>query len=822
MESNLRDILMRQRGDLDALEKEIETIENSDLKVENEKLSKELARIKNKYEQSAQNEKELSAQNAGLKNALHEQIFGEKVRIVDSSKEKLEIYFGDSVNTETNKLNVLESNIKDRIDGMISEMRKNYIDINDDLHGRLNELSERLNVKMTEARKAFAESSGAFSDNESAEFEALKREQITDDKILAITKKNNLERFVGLSLINIVGVLLIIIGVIAAARYTYLLLPDLLKGILMFALGAAMLAAGEIMNRKKPNVFSLGITAGGVGVLYAALATSFFGLKILEMYPALILCVLITAVTFFLSTRYNSQTILAIALAGGYLPIFSVGAERAVIYGAMIYFVALNLLALLVSFRKRWPVAAFVGLALNIAATAIICANFNSQSGIAEKIIAALYASFAFMVYTSIPIASAYASKQKFLPRDVVLLAINTFSSSLILFLLFYRFGWRDFTGALALAFAAIYLVLGRFVEQKFSGERNTRALFYLTGLAFVVLVIPFQFGRVWLTLGWLVEGVALATYGIIAGEKQFKRTGFAICALCLFSFVYFDLFLKIGFLFAAKYLAVTLGSLVILGALIYKKTLSLMHQRIYKYSVIINLWFYALYNCYKIRSFVDAKSGFRMDYLIGALAVALTFLIAYAAPRIKALSDIGVKIISMSLYFLAIFYLYVFNNSIAAYDANDTIYAKTIGVAALIAISLLSVLAAYDLMKLAVMERGLGVEWYPLIVSAYFLVVLTQNLVAQFDLSFASAWISIIYVVAAFAWIVFGFAKRYSFIRRFGLGLALLAVAKLFLVDLASLTQGYRIITYFALGITLVAISFVYQYFSKRLELKL
>jgi hypothetical protein len=124
--------------------------------------------------------------------------------------------------------------------------------------------------------------------------------------------------------------------------------------------------------------------------------------------------------------------------------------------------------------------------------------------------------------------------------------------------------------------------------------------------------------------------------------------------------------------------------------------------------------------------------------------------------------------------------------------------------------------------MKLVVMKRRLGVEWFPLIVSAYFVIILTQHLIVQYELSFASAWISIIYVLTALSWIVFGFARRYSFIRKFGLGLALMAVVKLFIIDLRELTQGYQIITYFTLGITLVIISFVYQYFNKRLELKL
>jgi uncharacterized membrane protein len=85
--------------------------------------------------------------------------------------------------------------------------------------------------------------------------------------------------------------------------------------------------------------------------------------------------------------------------------------------------------------------------------------------------------------------------------------------------------------------------------------------------------------------------------------------------------------------------------------------------------------------------------------------------------------------------------------------------------------------------------------------------------------LEFTNFTISIIYILLAFAWIVFGFIKKYSFLRRSGLGLSFLAMAKLFLLDLAILTEGYRIISYFAFGIVLIAISFVYQYFSKRLE---
>ena len=822
MNNNLRSIVNRHKDVIAELENEVRNIENSDLSKENEQLKAELEQLREAHLKSAQTAESLSAQNASLKSALYEQFYNEKLKAVNASKEKLDIYFRENSNNEINKLAALENSIKYRISSMTSILQRNNVAYSDDIYRKLDELSAQVNYRITEAQAQFAKSQGAFSETERSAFEELKNEQITDAKMLELAKKNNVERFVGLNILNSIGILLIIIGVITAARYTYVQLPDVMKSVLMFALGGVMLGAGELMNRKKPNIFSLGITAGGVGVFYAALATSYFGLKIMGMYPALALCILITAGTFFLSMRYNSQTILTFALVGGYLPLFSIGGGKTIIYGAMLYFVLLNLLALMTSFKKKWSVSAFVGLALNIIGTIYICLNFNGDSALADKIILTAYILFAFLNYTLIPIVSTYTSKLKFRKHDTILLAINTFFSSLIIYATFYSFGWDKLTGLLSAVFALTYLSLWRLIKRKFGGEKTTEALFGLTGLVFTILIVPFQFDKAWLTLGWLAEGVALATYGILKDKKDFKRAGFAIKALCLWAFMFFDVLLRTDYLFAYKYLAMTLGSLIILGAFMRKKTLADNFQKPYKCAVIVNLWFYTVYICNKLHEFVGAGAEYNTAYLTAALAIALTFAIAYTAPRIRMLSDKSTKIISAILYAIGGLWLFGLNTIASPYCESAGLPAIIIGSAVLVIISLLSVLAMRDFIKFIVMERKLGVEWYPLIVSAYFVIILTQNLITQYHLSFTSAWISIIYVLTALLWILFGFVRRYSFIRKSGLGLALLAVAKLFLVDLRSLTQGYQIISYFALGITLVAISFVYQYFNKRLELKI
>ena len=615
--NNLRRIAEQQKNILAELETEIISIENNDLIIENGHLKAKLEKLEAEYLIIAEKAKQLSDQNSDLRNSLYEQVFSEKVKLVNSAKERLVIFFANNLNSEINRLTALEERVKSRISGMTESLRQSRSDINNNIYAKLDKLESEVNYISTEARRQLAETTGAFSQNEEAGFESLKNEQISGEQITAVTKKNNAERFLGLNLFNYAGILLIIIGTIATAQLPEL--PDFVRGLMMFALGAVMLAAGETLNRKRANIFSLGLTAGGVAVLYTATAISYFQLGILTAYPAAGLCALIAVGAFVLSTRYNSQAIAAFALIGGYLPMLSIADSIILAYGAMIYFVALNLLALIISFNRKWLVSTYIGLSLNILGTAYICLHFIHAEA-AARIILILYMFFAFLNYTLIPIAGTYISKSGFKPHDVALLVL------------------------------------------------------------------------------------------------------------------------------------------------------------------------------------------------------------AYISPRIKILASISVTVISIIMYLVGILWLALLNSYAAPVDyfGGVPLSAVLTGTAVLVIVSLLSVFAVHDLVKFIVMKRRLGVEWYPLIVSGYFVAILTQNLITQYALSFASAWISIIYVTAALVWIIFGFVKRYSLIRKFGLGLALLSVVKLFIVDLASLTSGYRILSYFALGAVLIAISFVYQYFNRRLELKL
>lgn len=858
---NLKTIVAKQKEVLSELEKESAAIAENDLSKENDSLKAALEKLKADHTNAEKNMIMLSEQNAELKNALYEHIYNEKIAIMKMSESRLNVFFRSNVEGEMNRLTAFEEDVKSRISYIYSVLYRHNIDSMDEIHKKLLDLSYLLDQKVTDARTQLAKNTGVFSDNEKAEFEALKNEQITERNIIDSAKKNNFESFVGLNLINKLGILLIIIGVIAASQFAYKQMPDFVKSIMMFSLGGAMLLAGEFLNRKKANVFSLGITAGGVGVSYVAIVTSSLVLKLdlftASMYPALFAIMLITAIAFFLSQRYNSQTIAAFALIGGYLPIFKVSGSLTLLYYAMIYFVLLNLFALLISINKKWPVSSYVGLVLNMAGTVYIYTSISNiiypwdapvlKFGFPHTA-TIVYILFAFIIYTLIPVFGTYFKKVKFKTHDIVLFGINTFFSSVLMVTVFYDYNLEKNLGLLALSFAAVYLLIGLFIQTKFKQEKAAQALFYITGFVFIILIIPFQFDRIWFSLGWLLEGVALTTYGILSNQKVFKTCGYIIDGICAGAFLILDVI--IGYegltaynfkfdLFTYKYALITLGSIIILGAFIYKKILSGKFQTIYKYSATANLWIFAVYLSFKLLNdvFYDKLISLQYSpsYFAAALAVALTFLIACAAPRIKILADAGMKIISVVLYGISMLWLFILTATDSpSYSMSSFYYdytghridvnmdVRVTGTLVLLAIGVMSVFALMDLMKTLVMERRLGVEWYPLLVSAYFVIILSQNLIAQYFIDFSNLALSIIYMLTALSWIIFGFVRRYKFIRIFGLVLSFLSVAKLFIIDLNGLTQdGFRIISYFAMGIILLAISFVYQRFNKRLEMK-
>lgn len=832
---NLRSIIARQKEVMRELEMEEEKLSKLDLIHENDRLKSEIEILRKQSILDKERLSQLNEENARLKTHLFEQITNERSVILQATNKKIDLLFKSDFKGEENRLKMFEVQAKSRIYNMMNSLKRLDTEEQEKIREKINSISILLDEKLSDARARLNKSYQSFSKEEIAEIERMKNEQITDDTVRAILKKNNIETFLGLNILNKVGILFLIIGVIAASQFGYHKVPDTAKGILFFVLGSVLLIAGEILNRRKPSIFSLGLTSGGVAVLYAAVALSYFQLEIITMYPALIICVLVTAIAFFLSQRYQSQTIATFALIGGYLPIISIDGSLIMAYGAMVYFVILNLLAMLIASKRKWTITHIIGFALNALGTiyVVLCVteyNHEQFNVSLRNVVTIAYIMFTFAIYTFIPIVSTLRGHLKFKQVDHILLGLNTSINALVMFGFFYAINFDDYTGVLALVFAAIYFALGQFIRVKMSEENVVELLFNITGLTFIVLFIPFQFDKTWLSMGWLVQGVLLSTFGILKNQKRVALSGLVIGGLCLYSFLFFDLSVitvtnGTSDLFPYKYFAITLGSVVVLAAFLYKKNPFADFAAMYKYSVLVNLFFYSWYIINKFNEVVLSNLtlfGVDHDYLSVSLMIIATFVLSYFMVRLKIVADKGTSILSFLFSGIAIIALYIVTTNHPYLDVTQhksTVNAHLLGSFVLIVTNLVSVLVVRDAV-LSIVKRGLlGIQWFPIIVSGYFVVILTNILISQYDIRFDSAIISVIYIAVAFLWIWFGFVKRYAYMRRFGLGLSILAITKLFLIDLINLSQQNKIVSYFTFGVILIAISYLYQYFSKKFE---
>jgi hypothetical protein len=123
------------------------------------------------------------------------------------------------------------------------------------------------------------------------------------------------------------------------------------------------------------------------------------------------------------------------------------------------------------------------------------------------------------------------------------------------------------------------------------------------------------------------------------------------------------------------------------------------------------------------------------------------------------------------------------------------------------------------DLLITLLKREYKSMEIYPVFMGVYLLGIITAFLGVQLQLSDAGLIFSLVYLLIAVLFIMYGFRKRYVYIRRFGLGLTLLATGKLLLYDLGLLNTGSKIIAYASFGICLLGISYLYQKVSNKME---
>ncbi|MCL2420450.1 MAG: DUF2339 domain-containing protein, partial [Defluviitaleaceae bacterium] len=660
----------------------------------------------------------------------------------------------------------------------------------------------------------------------------------------------NFEMGFGTKAANILGLLLILLGVVFGLQYTYvhILRSDELRGAAAYFLGILFVVAGEILIRKQKSwvhdaddymshwtntAFPTGLAAGGVAILFASTAVSYFVLGILSIPAAIVLCVGTSAVAFLLSIRYSSRTIACFALVGGYLPMTALEpGDNGMLVGAMVYFVLLTLLALLLASQRKWPIMNILSFVLSTIGAYVLAIGFE-----APVLASVAYLSANFLMYLGIiliyPLRMAWQDNKKaaddasplstpLTAMDIIILSANTFINCVMIYSVLNRdgFGTFSYNGLLAIGFFAVYFAGAKLTQHFLPGDKRVSGLFYLTTLTFAILIIPMQLGGDWLLIGWLAEGVALIAYGVTKKIKGFERAGWLVTALGIGAFIVDWQWPFLSTWTFVNYTSLSLGLIVILAVYHYvnKDNVLFFHSQkgknilAFQYVVVVQTLFYLLYTATFFYQYVLESPSQWLTMLLIMVALMYGLGIKY----IPVIADRAISIISLCICGWAVFCALLFN-LFPAISAERSVIALGL----LVIFNLFSVFVVFDSLNTVrkLMKERSRMEWMSLAVSIYGLALVIMMLMVQYGHNANSLVLSAIGMVAAFLWITFGFTRRNRSMRLFGLVFSIFSLAKLFFVDLYFLPDGLRIVSYFIFGVIFLAISFVYQFFSKKLR---
>ncbi len=832
LKGKLHQLQENQNKLADELESVIQAYEKTDLIRENQQLKKEYEENKQRFQELQQNHSKKTLENQNLRVALTEQILDEKRNILKISQQKLQTYFHDETATYKNKLSEFEGRTKGNIEQLRQKAQKHLGDEREEILTKLDEVSTDLQERLRIYRERLATEEKEVIDQTALQFDQLNSEGVSEEVIQRRIKQNQMEMKIGLNWINKVGILLLLFGVSAAAKYSYSTwLTEEMKGILFFLLGGLLIVGGEWSYRKARHVFATGLLGGGISVLYGAIFYSYFLLGIIGLISGMVLSLIVTLTAILLSIRYDSKTICSFALIGGYLPIlsyvFTFGFSGNDFYVAMGYLLLLHASILWISLWRKWNVVQYLSFLLNVPSMMYLALEAPSE------LISIGYSVITFLLYLAITLAYPFKYKISLKIQDVILLGLNTFFSSVLLYILFYEAGLDDFNGLLALLLCLVYVGLGQFIEKVMGEEKKTIILFYGISITFAVLMIPFQFGIQWLSMGWLIEGLIFILYGSKSRIKAMEKTGWAVFLLCIGIFFLFDVMAPWLWIwqdapsfFHLKYFAITAGLLSVMVH--YLMDLRKGNRNnwgantelidLLKYIAVVNGWLFLIYTTHTwYDRFYSGHIHFLFYKLI--LFAFLTIGVAYAIIRITLIYDKVVKIISLSLYGIGIFiclFIILFVPVLQPrYIENSFLEYLALGV--LLSFNMFMLVVMRDLLIRYIKQAARNIELYPVILSLVLLGNITALLIVQFQLGEYNLLFSFVYLFLAITNILYGFWRKFVYIRRLGLGLTLLATSKLFFYDLSFLGAGSKITAYFCFGIILLAISYLYQKVSSR-----
>jgi uncharacterized membrane protein len=571
--------------------------------------------------------------------------------------------------------------------------------------------------------------------------------------------------------------------------------------------GAALVLWSERFRRKGFAAFSYSLKAVGSGVLYLTMWAAFQRFHLINPAVALVLMLLVTAWNAYMAWVQDSELLAAYALAGGFatpLLLSTGGNHESFLF---LYLLAIDLAMVALVRLRAWPRLLLGAFPLTVAFFIGWYVEFYQAS---ELTATAIYIALFGVAFASVPLrrqaemesergtgpqaSAARGTQFSTLVEDILLPLANAAFVALAGYSVLEDSGHHALLPWLMIMLAAAYLGLMRAPQTAVAS-----AIHLSLAVVFLTIAIPLKASGHWITVSWLVEGLALLWVATrLAGAKavdEGSRAGSAHASRSL------------RWLALASLLLGFCGICAHLVALSGMAQISLMNDGVGTaltgIAVFAGVAWLALRSGSGLQAGMEAGTSGRtpvwsrtaMDafILIVLTAAFLTtreLLASWSWSWSGAHPPFQTADFFTALIALAIFAGVITVSARIAAERSGEAFWKNCTALSTIAFNLIAMLTGVREIE-AIWEGS------------------APSLDAGLQQALAISGFLMLYGAALLA---VGFWKRSSFLRWQALVLLVFTIFKTFLHDLRNLGEGYGVASVLGLGALLMAISFAYQ----------
>ncbi len=632
--------------------------------------------------------------------------------------------------------------------------------------------------------------------------------------------------------LNVIGILALILAVAFFLRYAFenqWIGPTGRVSLGLLA-GTTLLVWSEVLFRRTYTYFSDGIAGLGGGVLYLSLYAGWGYYDLIPQPASFAGMVSVTAALMGLAWGRRSERIAIVGLLGGFLApvVLSTGTDQQVVLFS--YVAALDAGALALARFRRWRIVepvAFVG-------TQLLFWGWYFRYWTPERAFStAIFATLFFALFSALPMVRLHLLRafrrehehksrpMVIAPAHIVLALTNAFAFLFALRAIL----WPNQVWALTLAVLAVgaaHLAAVRWIPGHTRDAAVARLLYGGLALTFATLAIPIRLEGRWITIAWAIEGAVLIWSGFAAHIRHLRAAGLILLAIVVCRLLVSPIPAD-RVLVNARFMTLVSVAACLIAALWFARgrRAEYFAGEAYSYAGaalaanVLLVWALTA----EVRNGIgQLDRPFGMSPVdLRQLAVPLVWavygavlMIAGCAKDVPVLRWQGLPLVT-----IAIGALLVQSTTPNGVILNPRFFAY--GVTAT-AILLIARLARRAETSLSASERQLYLA-APVVVHLLVLTALSHEVWDLFgrvqtveDVRYAqSMGLSLLWAVYATALIVAGMRGAEPLLRWIALLLFGIVVVKVFFFDLSVLERGYRILSFFVLGVLLLGVSFLY-----------